>query len=236
MNEDSDATATPTDTDESPPQVVSDNYDRYLQDEYGYAYAARDILSLRILESHDRLADDPHGALGDRTVDDLDDFERFGYARGLADEGDLESFADVFEELLESDDDHDGLQYHELPLYGANVALRHGAAERAHQWLRHGVDRWPYRARPARLLQARIALRADDGERASSIYESLTADDPDDPELFFEIARDLASEGFDSDAADWASRARETAQRVGDTSVEVDIDVLEARLGGNSTA
>lgn len=231
MNETTDGSTTPADDTEAPAQVVSDNYERYLEDEYGYAYAARDILPLRLLESHDRLVDDPHGALETREFEALDDFEKFGYARGLADEGDLETFAAVLDALLDSDDDHDGLQYHEIPLFGARVALRHGVPERATDWLKRGVEQWPDRARPARLLRARIALRSEEPDRAASIYEALVDDHPNDPELRFEIAEDLASEGYETQASDWISRARETAERVGDTSIEVDLDVLEARVG-----
>lgn len=230
MNEQSDDAAPATDDPDRPARVVPDNYDRYLEDEYGYEYGARDTLPIRVLESHDRLLDDPEGGLENRDFSDLDDFERLGLARGLADAGDLEAFDDVLDHLIESEADHEAVRYPEIPLFGAHVAMRHGAADRALEWLRRGADRWPDRARPALLFQARIALRRDDRDRAAKLYQSLTDEHPEDPELAFEIAEDLAEEGYDDWASEWVSRARDTADRIGDTSIPVDLDVLEARL------
>lgn len=232
MNKQSEETASPDDGTDSPAKVVADNYERYLEDEYGYEYGARDILPIRVLESHDRLADDPEAGLADRELDDLGDFERLGLARGFAAAGAFESFADVLDRLLESDAEHEAVRYPELPLLGARIALRHGADERALDWLRRGTERWPDRARPARLLRARITLRRGDHERAAELYESVAEDHAADPELAFEIAEDLVAEGFTDWASEWAARSRETAQRVGDTAIEVDLDVLEARIEG----
>jgi len=215
---------------ETPAQVVSDDYERYLEDEYGYAYGARDMLPLRVLERHDYLADQPREALEEMNVEELDDFEMLGLARGLADDGEFEAFADVLERLLESDAGHDAIRYPEIALFGALIALRHGEAERADEWLRRSADRWTDRARPAHLLRAQIAVREGDRERAHDLYRSLAEDHPDDPEVAYEIAEDLADEGRKEWAAEWVERCRERAERAGDRAVLVDLDILEADL------
>lgn len=222
----------PNDAPSSPgPQAISDNYETYLLDEYGYAYGARDIVPLRTLERHDRLVEHPRATLEDLDRDELDDFERFGLARGFAEREEFEAFATCIDRLLASDDEHEGLQYHELPLYAAIVGLRQGEHDRAATWLEAAIDRWSDRARPARLLMARVALDREDEERAAEIHESLAEDHPEDPELTFEIAEDLAGAGAEARASEWVERTRERARDTGDRAVEVDLNVLASRLG-----
>lgn len=213
-----------------PPSSRCDNYDEYLEDELGYTYVAGDVVALAELETHDRFRNHPFEELGDRELADLDDFEMLGLARGLKNSGELDGFAAAIEALLESDENHPGVEYAEVPLLGALVLYREEAHKRALSWLERGIEKWPERRTGAALLQGRILLNQRGPETAIEHFERLVKSNDDDPEVFFEISEALAVEGYPELARDWLDRARESAERVGDPSILVDIDVLEDQL------
>lgn len=213
-----------------PPPSRCDNYDEYLEDELGYTYVAGDVVALAELESHDRLQNHPLEELGERKLVDLNDFEALGFARGLKEAGNLDGFARAIEALLESDDDHPGVEYAELPLLGALALYREGEHNRALSWLEYGIEEWPQRRTSASLLQGRILLNQKGPEAAIEHFESLANSNDGDPEVFFEISEALAVEGHPELARNWLDRARERAGHVGARALLVDIDVLEHQL------
>lgn len=215
-----------------PPESRCDNYDEYLEDTLGYAYGVRDIVPVGTLRSHDRLREDPETHLGDRSLQDLSDLEKLGLARGLKRNNDLDGFASVIEDLIHSDGADPGVDYPEIPLLGALVMHRSEHFRHARAWLDQAIEKWPDRSRSAKLLKGRVLLNAQGGDAATEHYEALVSAHPDDPELSFEIAEDLAAEGKPELATRWLGRARQTAEDVGDRAILVDIEVLESRLSG----
>jgi len=208
----------------------SDNYERYLEDTYGYAYSARDIVAIESLERHDELVGRP--TLDGREIDeqDLGDFERLGLARGLYRDGQFEAFCRQIEQLLDSDHEHPAVAYPELPLLAALVLRRADRYERAASILERGRELWPDAALPMTQQRALIILATRGPETAQQVYQSLADDHPDDPELRFEIAEDLWCQDHLEMAAQWADRAEEVAERVGDDPSLVDIQLLKRRL------
>lgn len=217
----------------TPPPSRCDNYERYLEDAYGYAYAARDIVSVASLECHDALTESPQKTR--REVDgELNDFERLGLARGLYQNGDAAGFADQLETILESDDHHPAVTYMELPLLAARLLAGEGDYERAQDFLEDAAERWPDHATAARREKALVTLLDEGREAAVTVYQQLADDNPDDPELRFEFAEDLAEHDQPHMARVWLERAREVAERVDDRAILVDIELLEERLEGEA--
>ncbi len=224
-----DLTAAETDR-PSPAPSRCDNYEQFLEDTYGYAYSARDIVSTDALERHDRLASE---ASADELAEinrDLDDFERLGLARGYLRTGELEAFADELDNLLDSEDVHPAITYSELPLLAAEVLTDHDRFDRALDYLERAIERWPDHSIAARRQRALVVLHADGPDAARSHYERLADNHPDDPELRFEFAEDLHAHGHPELARTWLQRARSTAERVGDRALLVDLELLKTRL------
>jgi len=216
-------------TETTPPASRCDNYERYLEDAYGYAYAARDIVSVASLERHDALTEAPEKTR--REVDEeLNDFEQLGLARGLYRNGDAVRFAEQLEQILASDDHHPAVTYVELPLLAARLLAGEGHYERAQGFLEDAIERWPDHAIPARREKALVTLLDEGREAAVTVYQRLADDNPDDPELRFEFAEDLAEHDQPHMARTWLERAREVAEEVDDRAILVDIELLEERL------
>ncbi|MFB6374293.1 MAG: tetratricopeptide repeat protein [Bradymonadaceae bacterium] len=214
----------------SPAGSRCDNYERYLEDSYGYAYSARDIVAVESIERHDDLVASPTVEGLDVSADELSDFERLGLARGLRRDGDIEAFCAEIDRLLASDNQHPAVAYPEIPLLAALVLREAERNEQARTFLDRGRNKWPEAAVPMLQQQALVALATDGPEVAQQVYQRLADDNPEDAELRFEIAEDLWSHGEPEMAGEWARRAEEAARRIGDEPLLVDIRVLKERL------
>jgi tetratricopeptide (TPR) repeat protein len=222
--------ARPTDTDVSPPESRCDNYTSYLDETYGYAYAARDIVSIQDLERHDALLEGSEPGLDERDPDELDDFLRLGMARGWRRQGRLERFLQVVDVVLNSDDDHPAVDYGEVYLLAARALVDDTRYERALSMLERAIERSEYDDREYRQLKGVTLHQMGEHERAAECLDALADDHPDDVETYYEVAEDFARIGVEDVARRWISRAREVAERLGDRAVEVDLKLLESRL------
>lgn len=207
-----------------------DNYERYLRDEYGYAYNARDVVELQELERHDRCRSAPREVFGEQELAELGDFSLLGLARGMCELDEIEPFVEIVERLVASEDSHPAVVYHEIPLLAGLVLAEDGRHETAIALLDRGIERWPDARLPALQQKALVLLDAEGADSATELWERIAEQWPDDAELRFEIAEDLWRAERPRLARRWLNEARSTAERVGDDPLLVDIDVLEERL------
>lgn len=212
------------------PSSRCDNYERYLEDEYGYAYFARDIVSIEEIERHDRFVESPADRQPDRPLDDDDDFSLLGLARGWKRADNIDAFIEVIEHLIASEEDHPAVAYHELPLLAAIVLSKAGEFDTAIALLDQGIEKWPDQKRPTLQHKALVLLQAGELEAASELHESLVRQHSDDPEVPYEIAEDLRQTGHPDRAEGWLDRAESSAKEVGDKSLLVDVELLRNRL------
>jgi tetratricopeptide (TPR) repeat protein len=215
-----------------PPSPRCDNYDGYLTDEQGYAWDARDIVSVEDLEVHDDMLARSEETLGELVPADYDDFVRWGMARRWRQLGRLDLAAEVARTVVDGERDHAAIHYPEATLAVAGLLEEADQIDAAIDILDRLSDaKAPYGAY-AQLAEAMIRLRrGDEGarERASEILDDLHASHPEDAELHFEVAEDLTRSGFGELAEVWIRRTREAAEKTGNRAVLVDLTLLEQR-------
>ena len=219
------------DVSSSAPESRCDNYTSYLDETYGYTYGARDIVSLEALEHHDALLAGSEAGLDGRDPDELDDFLRLGMARGWRRQEQIDRCVQVLEVVLNSDDNHPAVDYREVYLLASRTLADKGRYERALSVLERAID-WAERdARAFRQLKGLVLHRMGAEDQAGNVLDALSRDRPDDVDMHYEIAEDFAIVGDDEAARRWIDRTRDVADRHGDRAIEVDLDLLEARLG-----
>ena len=231
MNEHTEESS-PTD---SAPDSRCDDYESYLEEEYGYAYAAREIVPLQELESHDALLADPDNGLGGRGVDDLNDFELLGRARGYRRAGQTEAFLETTERIFGDNPNHPAVDYAEVHLLAALGFSQAGDVQRAVGLLDKCADNWSDMVVAAGQLKAVVLIQAGRNQDAQAVYDGLADSHGDDPEMFFEIAEDLVRLGEPDRASAWLDRAATTAERVGDDALSVDIRLLREQIARGGT-
>lgn len=216
------------------PSPRCDNYEDYLSDEQGYAWDARDVVSVDTLERHDDILALTGEELQELVPADYDDFIRWAIARRWHQLDRLEPAIEVARTVVDGETDHRAIHYSEARLAVARLLEEAGRLDEAVEMtttLAEEDDTYrPY----GRLLHAMIRLRSGKGaggDRAEEILDSLYETHSDDAELQYEIAEDLARSGFGEMAETWIERTSETAERTGNRAVQVDLELLEPRMG-----
>lgn len=208
-----------------------DDYEEYLAETRGYSYDARDIVTIETLRRHDALRTDPAEALDDRDLelDDLDDFERLGAARGWLRRDEPTKFWEAIQPVLEEPEDNRAVSYADAHLWVAGVLADAGKYEAARRLVGEFADQWPDDPR-GRQMEARFLVETDGPEAARKAYEQLVDEFGEEVELLYEIAEDLEAVGATELAREWLERTRERAEELGDRAILVDLELLEQEL------
>lgn len=213
------------------PRSIGDDYDEYVDDEYGYQYHAWEVISASESARHDaiRLASKEELPHFEEDPAALTDLERWALARRRLHLGDQDRYLELVEPILTGPVDHPSLLYPEIFADAARQYARLNDLPRARGLVEEIGEKWPPFKEALPLLQAQLLLFAGDPAAADQKYEELIAPSPD-VDLILEIAEDFAAQGQKDFAVNWLQRAEEEARSSGDTASLVDVELLRASL------
>lgn len=211
------------------PSSIGDNYEGYVDDEYGYHYHAWEVISASESKEQESIEFATPAELQEwvaRHAESRDLF-RWALAKRLHQEGRLDDYFLVLAPLLAPPHEEQALNYPEIFAQAAREEAKRGNQKRAHEIAGQLGEYWPLFAGAVDFLRGQLFLSAGDVESATSTYEeALGKLDLEDPELFFEIAEDYALEGFFDEGRHWIAKAEELIGPDGVHALAVDIALL----------
>lgn len=205
---------------------VEDNYEEYLSDELGYAWGVWDRQSLAAIARHDELLNADAETVAATDPASLDDLERLALARAAHRASDVEAELDALRLIASEPMEHPGVHYVEIFERLASRLCDESLFDEAEMMLdRLQGQEWC--EHPPNYARALVRFRSD---RTQGIepFESLLAESPDDAELRFDLAEDLAAFGAEEHVEPLLAAAEEIARRTGIDAVLVDIAVFRA--------
>lgn len=214
-----------------PAESLGDPYDEYLEDEWGYAYAAWSGFTQQELRRHDELLHGDIALLEALEEDDLDDLQRFAVARAWRRQGNLENYLLWGLRVAYSKAEHPALVYPDVVARLTLDLARAADTERARALLLNYRERWTELKVEAQHLEINIALLAGDSEQAQTLYESLMTELQDEGALpALELAEDALASAQEALAIQWLEDARQRALDTKDSALLVDIELFAREL------
>jgi len=215
-----------TSSDEVP---FKDDYPGYVDDTTGYAWDAWDTVTARAMRRHDDLLASSVEELEALDLEALDDLQRLAASRAWRAHDYEEESLDALGRIARSDMEHPAIRYDEVRAHLVERELRRGALTRAGQALGELAQRDPEHHMLWRLEALHTALGGD-SQKASELIREGLRERPDDPELRYDVAKELADFGYTGWSKAYLKQARLVAERTGKRSVLVDVALLEGEL------
>ncbi len=213
-------------------RTIGDGYPDYVDDELGYNYHAWEVISASESRAHESIRRAEYGEL-DSLVEPfqpLSDLLRWTLARRRLDAGDDEAYFSLVDDIVDGNLNHPALHYPEVM---ADLARRRAAAddvEEGRTILVRIEESWPEFKEAIPLLEAQLLLFSGDITGADQAFDEALEPYPEDVDLRIETAVDFQRAQATDVARRWLDQARALAQRVGDDTSLVDIDLLERSL------
>jgi thioredoxin-like negative regulator of GroEL len=215
-----------------PTRDVEDNYESYLDDELGYAWGVWDRTTLAEIARHDAILEATGDELRSTDPAGLDDLQRLALARAARRSGDLEGELDALRLIATPPMEHPGVDYIDVvDLLSSRLCDAQLFDEAEHFIDRLEAEEWCEVTRE--YTRALVAL-ASDRSLGRSAFEEILRNSPDDPELRYDIAEDLARYGQLDTAHELLDEAELVATRTGIDAVLVDIELLRATIGAKA--
>ncbi len=201
---------------------LEDDYPEYVEEELGYQWDAWDVVTTAQMRRHDAIL---AGARDGLQVGELNDLERWAWARAARRAGDDAGFLAAALAILRAPTDHVAIDYRDVTVAAAIASAKAGSHGEAFELLEGGLQRWP---EDQDLLRCRALVRISEGKSSpQDVVAEMLEGHADAPEMLFELAEDLR-EGHPRESL----RIIDSLERTlaDDSSTRVDIALLRADL------
>lgn len=196
---------------------LEDDYPEYVDETWGYAWAAWDTLSAHVIARHDDIVaesieDDPAG---------LTNLERWALVRNQKRRG--ESFLDTLRLILSNHEDQAGLNMPEIFEFAVRALASHELFDEAEHAETTLEEHWPEYEGSA---LARVTRKVLEGEDANQVVSDLLESWADDVDRLIELANELRYLGKLDAVRTTLAAAQRVAEKADDRPSLLDIQLF----------
>ncbi len=215
---------------------IGDPYPEYVDDEFGYAYHAWEVISARESKRLQKILhlDELSPREQSQAMAPLSDLERWALARKALRQDQPLLYLELVDPIAQGDMTNPALHYAEILVDLARHHLLQGQEDTCDAILEKMKAQWPdFEDVVFDIIKARLTLqdgRHDEAHDALNTHLGRSEELGDDIDLHFELAEDFLNAQSPYHAQIWSQRTRQLAQRDGDDATLVDLDLLDQRL------